>query len=439
MLEPIRRTVNAARDWLSRGPASRVGRRALVWAALLAVAAVALDFVPLFDVLGYDFSFALGLGAALAGVDIGAGAVARWRRESGPAPPGDRPGGEVLPLLAVIGRATLIALGTLVVPLLLSLANAARVRNCNLGAGLGFFALLPVGTVLYAAPAGALAALAFPRRGRLVAFALPVLSIVWTLVRLYREPPVFAFDPFGGYFPGPIYDEALRPPPTLVWFRLANLVWIGTAILLALAAAGRGRDVRRWRRGLLAGAAPLLVLGAWLYAAGGTLGFHIDRADLGRALDRTFATDHFVLHYAAGAGKTRAALALDGEDLEFRYHQLRDTLGVEPKLPVTVWEFPSAESKKALVGAGMTLYAKPWTREIFVQGSAFPPPGCATRWRTCSRGRSAIRSSARRWRCAFGVRCPCRCWRWGSSRGSPRPPTPAIPTGTPPSTRRPPR
>jgi len=134
-----------------------------------------------------------------------------------------------------------------VVPLLVSLANALRVRNCNFAAGFGFFALLPVATVLYAAPAGVLAGVAIPRRARLVAFLLPVLSLLWALVRLYREPPVFAFDPFGGYFPGPIYDEALRPPPTLVVFRLVNLVWIGTAVAIGLGAVGRGWNPRRWR------------------------------------------------------------------------------------------------------------------------------------------------------------------------------------------------
>ena len=34
---------------------------------------------------------------------------------------------------------------------------------------------------------------------------------------------MFVFDPFGGYFPGPIYDEALRPPERLLHFRLVNL------------------------------------------------------------------------------------------------------------------------------------------------------------------------------------------------------------------------
>src|SRR3977135_2974417 len=60
------------------------------------------------------------------------------------------------------------------------------------------------------------------------------------------------------------------------------------------------------------------------------------------------------------------------EDLEFRYDQLRDTFHVEPHRPITVYQFGSSDQKKALVGAGTTLYAKPWTREIFVQAEPFP-------------------------------------------------------------------
>ena len=115
-------------------------------------------------------------------------------------------------------------------PLLLSLLNAVRVRNCNLGAGLAFFLLLPVATAIVGAGSGVVAGLVFPRRGRLVAFAIPVLSILWSLLRMYLDPPVFAYDPFGGYFPGPIYDEALRPSGTLLDYRLCNLVWVAAAL-----------------------------------------------------------------------------------------------------------------------------------------------------------------------------------------------------------------
>jgi hypothetical protein len=338
----------------------------MVWAALLAALAAVLDFVPLFDLLGYDFAFAIGFAAALAGVDIGHGVMTGARpSRGGPA------SGQIL--ARIFGRAGALAGATLLLPLVLSLANAARVRNCSFAAGLGFFALLPVGTVLYAATAGVLAALVVPepRRGRALAFAIPLASIVWTLLRLYRDPPVFAFDPFGGYFPGPIYDEALRPTLPLLLFRVANLIWIGTAVVVAVAAVGRGLDPRRWRRGTRAAAVPLIAASIAFYALGGRLGFHVRHADLERTLDRTLATEHFRVHYATGT-KTQAELALAAEDLEFRYQQLRQTLGVEPSAPITLWDFPSAEAKKALVGAGNTLYAKPWTREMFMQGERFP-------------------------------------------------------------------
>jgi tetratricopeptide (TPR) repeat protein len=348
----------------------RFGRRALVWAAILAALAVVFDFVPLLDLLSYDFSFAIGLAAALAAVDIGHGVVAAARAAAQAAPEADRrpmPGPARL-----VGRALAGGLAVLVAPLLLSMLNMLRVRNCNLLAGLGFYALLPVGTVLYAAPAGALAGLAFPRRGRLCAFLLPLVSVLWTLGRLYGDPAVFAFDPFGGYFPGPIYDEALRPPTRLLFFRLANLVWIASAVVVAFAAQGRGRDPRGWRRRPVAIAGLLLAGGAALFAGRGVLGFHVRRADLRNALSGERRTAHFVLRYDPNEGYTPIEMALILEDLEFRYDQLHRLFAVEPRLPITVWEFPNAEAKKGLVGAGNTLYARPWTSEIFVQSERFP-------------------------------------------------------------------
>jgi hypothetical protein len=344
---------------------ARLGKRFWVWAALLAGLAGVLAFVPLFDVLGFDFAFALGFAAAFAGVDLGHGVGARARARG-------EDDGSARALARRTGLALAAGLGTLVLPLLVSVANGLRVRNCNLGAGLSFYVLLPVSTMVYAAPAGVLAATWAPRRGRFVAWLLPLLSLLWAAWRLYEGPAVFAFDPFGGYFPGPIYDEALRPPARLVHFRLVNLVWIGTAVALALAAVGRGRDPRRWRRVGLAVALPLLGASALLFSWRGALGFYVRRADLKAVLDRTLETEHFVVHYASSSGKTPGDLELQAEDYEFRYAQLVEILGAEPAGPVTVWEFPSADVKKELVGAGNTLYAKPWTREIFLQSERFP-------------------------------------------------------------------
>jgi hypothetical protein len=348
----------------------RHGRRAILWGALLAVLAATLDFLPLSNVLGFDFCFVVGLVSALAGVDIGHGTVDAARRNR----PGADPVGLCLGAMAA-------SVAILLLPLLLSLANALRVRNCNLGAGLAFFLLLPVSTAVFAAGTGAAVAIALPRGklSRLLAFALPFISVAWALVRLYRDPAVFAFDPYAGYFPGPIYDEALRPPLRLLTYRVANLTWMAAAlaVLRCLACATPlrlslqpiGRLVRPWHRPALA----LVLIAASLvwFENRERLGFHVSHGTLAELLSRETRSPHFVLRSDPAADSDKD-IALAQRDLEFRYHQLTEILGVEPTVPITVYRFASASAKKEAVGAANTLFAKPWSREIFVQADRFP-------------------------------------------------------------------
>jgi hypothetical protein len=356
---------------------ARGGRRLLTWGIVAAALALVLDFVPLFDLLGYDFSFVMGVLAAFAAADLGCGVATRaWTRA--------RQQGERAPgVFRLASEATTQAVAILAPPLVLSLANALRVRNCNVAGGLAFFLLLPVGSAIYGAGAGVVVGTVMRRRARLVALSLPVISIAWTAWRLYRDPAVFALDPFGGYFPGPIYDEALRAPPVLVAYRAANLLWIaaaraGARLLRPGTAAGAAAPragaawFRRRSAGHLALAVGLATASIVVFAARGRLRFHVRHRDVIEALDGERHSNRIVLRYDTATGGKPADLALTMEDLEFRYDQLRDILGVEPAGRITVYQFPSAEAKKALVGAANTLYAKPWTREIFVQAGAFP-------------------------------------------------------------------
>ncbi|HEY0713376.1 MAG TPA: hypothetical protein VGF45_11930, partial [Polyangia bacterium] len=349
--------------WLS----ARASRRALVWAALLATLAIGLNFVPLFNVLGFDYALVLGLIMGPAASDLGhhVGARARFDAAS-----------QALSPAILSARLTVHswanALATLLVPLLVSLTTALWVRNCNLGAGFTFYLLLPVATALFAAPLGAIVGFSVPRWSRLVALALPVLSLVWTLHRRYFDPPVFALDPYGGFFPGPIYDEAMRPPPRLFWFRAANLLWVATAVVIFTAVRTvRLRGARR-ALGPLAVALLAVVASLSVYRTRSDLGFHVTSGHLRGVLRRETTTPHFRVFSDPASDGTPEDRRLFTRDLEFRYRQLADTLGVTPTAPVTVYLFPSPQLKKELVGAGGTLYAKPWTREIFLQADRFP-------------------------------------------------------------------
>src|SRR5947209_3961772 len=101
-----------------------MSRRMWVWAVVLAVAGVALAATPLFDLLGYEACFVLGLVASLAGAHLGSFTVgearagaSRSERERADARPARELGRRWL-------GATARVWGLLAIPLAILLANA---------------------------------------------------------------------------------------------------------------------------------------------------------------------------------------------------------------------------------------------------------------------------------------------------------------------------
>jgi tetratricopeptide (TPR) repeat protein len=317
-------------------------RRAWIWGGVLATTAAGLCALPLFDLLGYEFSFALALIVSIAGLDLGVagarqapGVFASWAR--------------------VTVRTWLLLLG----PLALSLSNALRVRNCNLAGGLLWYALLP-GVSAPVACAVGVASARITRHARLAAYGIFVGSLVWALWRFVAAPPVNAFHPFGGYFPGTLYDEEVAVPRALWWARLYHLS-AAAAILSVAAYFCR----RRWWLWLTL--IPTLALGV----LGGRLGFSRSARDIARALGGERRTAHFVLHYSP-TGPFAKELDLQAADFELRWVELSRLFQIEPSQPVHAFLFDSAAHKQSLMGAARTSVAKPWRKEIYLQYEPWP-------------------------------------------------------------------
>src|SRR6185503_12972868 len=96
---------------------SGLSRRTWGWALGFAALGTALCFVPLFDLLGYEASFALALAASLAGAHLGAASVWQARADASPSM---LAGAEARPLrvvLSLFGATTLRVWALLLLPL----------------------------------------------------------------------------------------------------------------------------------------------------------------------------------------------------------------------------------------------------------------------------------------------------------------------------------
>jgi tetratricopeptide (TPR) repeat protein len=357
-------------------------RRPLALCGLLPVAigGCALVPLPLFDQPGFELAFALTLAIGLFGGLVGL-AAARLERQLIVGRDADRPrtalrfDGALTSAFAACVAAVLINLLALLPAFAFATARAAFSTRCDPFANFAFFPWLTLPSAVLAACAGVFCGLlTLRKRTALLAFALLVLaSAVWTVWPIYFGPQFFAFNFFGGYFPGPLYDEALHLRPAIAWFRLET---IGVAAALL----GLTGLTLRMTDGLLTVPKPrpaalvltaIAALGvASLELRATRLGLRSSDASVQERLGGHSESTHFVLTFPAEKERTWVDRTL--RDLEFRYFEDKQFLGVDAPGKVHVFVYRSPQEKELLVGAGLTQFTKPWRGEIHVNDEPFP-------------------------------------------------------------------
>jgi hypothetical protein len=354
---------------------SLLGRKVLTAATGLGASlGLLVTALPLFGVPGYELASATALVAAVVGAL--AGILAGQLERASLLACGDPPR-RLRALLFAFLAACAFPLTASIAPLLAAAARALVRTGCSPWLGLGFHALLPVPSALFASALGLACALA-TRRTRtavLLALAAALASLVVSLWPLWSGPQIFALNHLFGYFPGPLYDEALTVDARLLAYRALTLFW--TALLLfgtAVALDPRTARLRLARPGAAdwAGLLALASALALFFAFDFELGLRTREADLDRALGGRRETAHFVLHFP------RAKPALDQarleRDLELRWAQVTEFLGATPEGKVDAFFYRSAGEKRRLVGAAQTSFAKPWRRQLHVVDAPFPHP-----------------------------------------------------------------
>jgi len=328
---------------------------------------VALGAIPLLAIHGVESAVALGaLLPPLAAAAAARIAIAARRATSGSGS-------------SLAGRA-LTAAGLLwLAPVCVLALNALRVRNCAPLEGLAFMLLGPGVGVVLAGLVGACAG-ALPLRpalATLLAVLVPVAGSVRALYGFYATPAVYAYGHFFGYFPGSLYDELVALPPQLVTLRLLTAAGCAALLCLLLAhydparrqLAARPQPGSGAVRALLGLAAASALLGE-LY--GKELGHRTSVAFIAEALGGRDFSQHceLVVPRELARAKRRRIAA----DCDFRVEQLQRWFQLRQPGRVRVFVFRSADEKRALMGAAATNIAKPWRREIYLQDDVWPHP-----------------------------------------------------------------
>ncbi|MBN1609932.1 MAG: hypothetical protein JW940_25110 [Polyangiaceae bacterium] len=279
------------------------------------------------------------------------------------------------------GRGVVGGLLVAVVALLATLLQGLRVGLCDPLGGLILFALGPgVGSVLggvWGALAGSVVGSTSSRRRTLWAVAAavfgPAAGLIVSLWRFYSSPMVFAFDPFFGFFSGPLYDTIIEPAGELLTYRLGSMMTLIAAAVLAL-------HVRRTPSSLAlvwVGRPGVVLLGvaaalcSVTHAALGTrMGHYSTTASVLEALRGRERNGHCSVAFSPVIARRDAVLL--ARDCEQHLGELESFFGTRAPDRIAVFLFASDQEKGRLTGAASTQIAKPWRKEIYLVAERFP-------------------------------------------------------------------
>lgn len=279
-----------------------------------------------------------------------------------------------------------VILGALLgaIALLSSLVHGARVGFCDAEQGVLELLLGPgCGAVMggaWGAGAGLVVGSKGTRRRRIVLSVLggllgPLAGVLISLWRFWSSPMVFAFDPFFGFFAGPLYDTVIEPVGRLETYRVGSLFTLiaAGAFCFHLERDGDGfRLVGRGRPALAFLGLSALAGSLWLTLAGSSFGHWSTPESIEAELERSVAGERCDVRYAPSIAEHEAKAL--GRDCDAHVRLLERWFEAKGPERIRVWVFESEAQKGRLMGAASTYIAKPWRREVYVQFARYPHP-----------------------------------------------------------------
>ncbi|MCY4402361.1 MAG: tetratricopeptide repeat protein [Candidatus Poribacteria bacterium] len=354
-----------------------------VWSISFVVIALLLAITPLFNILAFEFCAIITICIAIAGAHVVMTELHLMKRD-----PDSLSGTPREVILKCFFRGLRSNIVILIIPLIIIIINGFRIKNCNYIDGFVFYFLLPILSCFTVTAAGLFFNVWIEKRwiAFLTYLGFLFLSCLPTINNLIFHPPVFAFHPIIGYFPGPIYDFVISITPTLLISRGQSLLWTLVFITILLLTCDINRNTGlipkiRWRY-IFWDTTKLsvwkittvcvlftAVVGVELYS--GKIGIRPSRNDIAHILGGYKETEHFEIYYSR---ELEEHIDLFAEDCEFRYFQLSEYLQIDNTKKVRAYLYSSPEQKKRLIGAGNTFVEDPFGHGFHLHTEDFPHP-----------------------------------------------------------------
>lgn len=320
-----------------------VRKRALSDGILLSALSVLLQFIPGFNTLDYHFSAAVSipLAAAVGGITIVCLFDTGTRRTN-------------------LLRGLKYSMVLTVIPLMISLIGSLFNGLCNPLYSLGFYLMGPVASTIFAwGVSVGFAGLTNSKKAAFIGFYVLLLtSFAENALYFFFQPAVAFYNAFLGFFPGPIYETAVRIGSAYIWFRVVTSI---LALLSVVTGLWLSRYRPAWR---ILGAIALAGMIYMFLSLGAVLGYRPGIREVRRTLSQKLHYNNITLRYSPNTqiGYAKAVL----QDATARWQDLEHYFRVMDHRAITIYLYPDKRTSKRLTGTASVDVAKVWLNQVHI-------------------------------------------------------------------------
>ena len=194
------------------------------------------------------------------------------------------------------------------------------------------------------------------------------LSLIGELYLLYSQPQIFFYNSFWGYFQGSLYDIEFSISMPLICLSIFKII-NGLILYLINYIRSSQKKIIKKEKIILAF---LIISSITIYFNQTNLGLISTHKSIQKTLGGFYKTQNFNIYYDNNY-QIRKNIKLIAQEHEMRLAQLKKMYNIKWNAKIDSYIFKSSKQKKQLMGAGNTLLAKPWLKEIYINySSEFP-------------------------------------------------------------------
>lgn len=295
---------------------------------------ISLQFLPLTNTLGFEFSFLLSFPLFFSG-----GLIAIFN-----------------PTQKIKHISILIAVA---VPFFISLCSNIFFSVCPISIDLLFYFVIPIPALII----GYLWGIFIYKNIRYVRFGYLFVSfqilLIFPFLEFYFLPQIYFYNPVFGYFPGTIYDQHIAITWDLVLYRVLIIF-----LFYLFSKMNCSKKEKSYRSLIII---PIF-LAVWFMILKPWFGFSTTEGKIEDELTQVLKTEHFEIF-------TDKEMKYDTTSLkylhEFYYNEIDSQLALENNVKIKSYIFKNRIQKKELFGSENADVAKPWMKQIYLDEQNF--------------------------------------------------------------------